>query len=76
MEFWNYVHNSFGIHVSVLLFLILAAIMVVIALIHHRNQTKRESGNNEELERLRKQPESSPAPEKQAEAPAVEEAKE
>ena len=72
MKFWNLIHNSFGMHVTVFVFLILAAAMIVLAVVHHLKQTKREKNNGKELEQLRQQPEGSPAPEKQAEKPAEE----
>ena len=71
MEFWNMVHNSIGIHVFDFLFIILAAAMIVLAVVHHLNKKKRDRNNGRELKGL-DQPAGSPAPENQAEKPAEE----
>ena len=67
MEIWNLTHNSLGMHIFDVLFIILAAVMIVLALVHHSNQTRREKNNTKELEGLRQQPEGSPVTEMQAE---------
>lgn len=75
MDFWNFMHDSVGIHIYVLLMFIVLAIMLCIAIIHHIRQTRRETNNNKELERLREQLKGSPAPEEPAAQTAVQEAK-
>ena len=56
MEFWNFVHNTLGLHVWFFLAVVLLAVMGIVALIHNKKQKDREKENEEALENLNKVP--------------------
>ena len=60
MQFWNFVHNTLGLHVWIFLAFILLAVMLIVALVHHKKQKNREEDYEEELKKLRENLESSP----------------
>ena len=53
MQFWNFIHDTIGLHVYVLLMFILAAAMIIIAIVHHCNRKNRDKNNEEALEELK-----------------------
>ena len=55
MQFWNFVHNTIGMHVYIFLALILLVVLAVIILICRRKNKKRTEEYEQRIEEIKNQ---------------------